>query len=219
MGGIQSRTKKAKKAPPAAISQVDRAVLDLKNARDRLNKYQRKLEQDVQRLVERARAAKYQGQPKVALQLLKLKTIKTREVENVEHQLLTVMQLVQTIDSKQNEAQVLDAMKVGKDALAKMHQETSVEDVLNLMDSIEEQHQVEQEISDILQGVPELSVADEEAVEAELEALMKMGENGEATPALPEVPTSKPLPVAPTTKLPDKATAEAETEKRVAMPS
>ena len=90
-------------------------------------------------------------------------------------------------------------MRTGKDALQKMHEETSVEDVLDLMDAIQEQNQIEQEISDILAGVPStLSVADEAAVERELEALMMAGEPVASTvDTLPEVPTTLPLPVAP----------------------
>jgi charged multivesicular body protein 6 len=226
MGGTQSSTsttnnKRVKKAPPAGsgISQVDRAVLDLKNARDRLSKYQKKLELDETRLVERARQAKQKGQTKVALQLLKIKKIKTREVEQVESQLLNVLQMVQTIDSKQNETQVLQAMKTGKDALQKMHEETSVDEVLDLMDQIQEQHEMEREISDILQGVPSLSVEDEAAVEDELEALMQAEgmATSTATEQLPEVPTSKPLPVAPNSKLPEAASTEA--DQRVAVSS
>ena len=221
MGGIQSKTTSTtttvKKAKPT-ISEVDRAVLDLKNARDRLSKYQQKLEADEARLVERAKQAKRKGQTNVALQLLKIKKIKNAEVQNVSQQLLTVLQMVQTIDSKQNEAQVLQAMRVGKDALQKMHEETSVEDVLDLMDEIKEQAEVEREISGILQGVPELSLEDEAAVEAELEALM-MEENGVVVDQLPEVPQTQPLPVAPTTPLPDVVAATTESEQPVAIAS
>jgi len=202
MGGALSSSKtSSKKKPASAISDVDRAVLDLKNSRDKLSRYRTKLERDEERLVQRAKVAKQGGQTKVALNLLKLRKIKQREVETVEAQLLNVMQMVQTIDSKQNESQVLAAMAQGKDTLKKMHEETSVEDVLDLMDEIKEQNEVEKEISDILEGVPSLSIEDEAAVEAELEALMQ----GEATgvEAMPQVPTTKPLPTAPTTKLPD----------------
>jgi hypothetical protein len=63
-------------------------------------------------------------------------------------------------------------MAKGKDTLQKMHEETSVDDVLDLMDQIQEQNEIEREISNILEEAPSLSVEDEAAVEAELEALM-----------------------------------------------
>ena len=220
MGGSFSSTSSnaptKKRAPGGTISAADRATLDLKNARDRLSRYKHKLEQDEAKIVARAKQAKEAGQTKNALNLLKLKKLKTREVESVESQLLNVMQMVQTIDSKQNETQVLKAMAKGKDALQKMHEETSVDDVLDLMDQIQEQNQLEQEISNILEDSPTtLTVEDEAAVEAELEALMQQGIA--APMEMPAVPDTKPLPTAPTTKLEEPATAEQ--EKRVAVAS
>ena len=216
-------TTTTKKKPE--ISATDRATLDLKNARDKLQRYKMKLEQDDSRIVARAKKAKVEGNTKAALNLLKVRKMKTREVESVEQQLLTVLQMVQTINSKQNEVQVLTAMKEGKDTLQKMHEETTVEDVLNLMDDIQEQNELENEINDILQNSPHsLSIADEEAVEAELEALMRMGvgidqqeKDSPITTTTPEkeqqqlpiAPDTKPLPQAPSTKLPEATTSAA----------
>ena len=218
-------TKTTKKKQPE-ISATDRATLDLKNARDKLQRYKMKLEQDDSRIVARAKKAKVEGKTKAALNLLKVRKMKTREVESVEQQLLNVLQMVQTINSKQNEVQVLKAMKEGKDTLQKMHEETTVEDVLTLMDDIQEQNELENEINDILQNSPHsLSIADEEAVEAELEALMMMGvgldqhENDSPITTTPEkeqqqlpiAPDTQPLPQAPSTKLPEATTSAAAT--------
>jgi hypothetical protein len=208
MGGSFS---KPKPPPRGTISDVDRAVLDLKNARDRLRKYKSQLERDEVKLLLKAKEAKDAGKTKTALGILRLKKYKTNEVESVENQLLTVLQMVDTIDSKQNEAQLLTALRTGKDALHKMQQETTVEDVLELMDKIQEQASVEQEISDILSGVPSLSVQDEALVELELEALE----------AELHVPTSV-LPQVPSHKLPEGQQPEKEpvaTSGRVAVPS
>jgi hypothetical protein len=93
---------------------------------------------------------------------------------------------------------MLAAMKNGKDALKLLHEETTVDDILNLMEAIQEEHEVEQEVSDILQNVPKLSADAEMAVEQELAALEES--------MLPS------LPVAPDTKLPEiKTTAEVTT--------
>jgi hypothetical protein len=97
MGGAFShsnnKSSSTKKRPE--ISEIDRAVLDLKNARDRLQKYRAKLEQDDAKLVEKARQAKQDNKPKQALGLLRLRRYKQRELENVEAQLLTVLQVRQ----------------------------------------------------------------------------------------------------------------------------
>jgi division protein CdvB (Snf7/Vps24/ESCRT-III family) len=62
---------------------VDRAVLDLKNARDRLHRYKQKLERDEIKLVWRAKEAKERGDAQRALRLLRLRGHKEREMENV----------------------------------------------------------------------------------------------------------------------------------------
>mmetsp|Transcript_45741 Transcript_45741/g.46370 ORF Transcript_45741/g.46370 Transcript_45741/m.46370 type:complete len:237 (+) Transcript_45741:124-834(+) len=236
MGGIFSSsndnepmatTTKKKKIPPPQMSDVDRATLELKNARDKLQRYKIKLEQDDVRIIERAKKAKADGNTKAALNLLKIRKIKTREVASVEQQLLNVLQMVQTIDSKKNDVQVLNAMKEGKDALTKMHEETTVDDVLNLMDEIEEQHELENEINDILQSSPAgcLSIEDEADIESELELIMGQqsavsttsGSTKEQTEELPVCPDTKPLPQAPSMKLPEATSAT--TQGKVAVAS
>jgi len=210
-----------KRGPPPAISATDRATLDLKNARDRLRKYKTRLDQDDSKIIERAKKAKADGNTKGALNLLKIRKLKTREVESVEAQLLNVMQMVQTIDSKQNEVQVLAAMKEGKDTLQRMHEETTVEDVLNLMDEIQEQNELEQEMNDILVGanVSSLTVEDDAAIEAELEALMDIPSTPQQATSeeLPVAPDTQPLPEAPSTKLPQATATEVLTQEKVAM--
>jgi charged multivesicular body protein 6 len=223
MGGAfssssNSNSSKAQKAA-ASISDIDRAVLDLKNARDRLQRYRQKLERDDAALLKRAAAARDAGQTKKALGILRLKKYKEVQAVACENQLLTVLQMVETIDSKQNESAVLQAMAIGKDTLKKMHEETTVEDVLELMDQVTDEIAVEQEINEILQGVPMLSVDQEEAVEAELLALESMMNPAApaataATVDLPTAPTTKlpeALPIAPTstTKIPEKRVAVA----------
>jgi charged multivesicular body protein 6 len=202
MGGGFSKAKPA--APPKpVISDIDRTVLDLKNARDRLQRYRLKLEQDEAKLLEQARRARDSGKKERALGLLRLRKYKQAQASSCEDQLLNVHQMVETIGSKQNDNAVLAAMASGKDTLKRMHEETTVDDVLDLMDEIREGAEVEQEISEILSGVPSLSPADEEAVEAEL-AAMAAEMNGVVEGVvednkieLPDVPTEKlPEPVA-----------------------
>jgi len=140
--------------------------------------------------VEQAKQAKRNGRKETALGLLRLRKFKQEQAASCEDQLLNVLTMVETIGSRQNDAAMLAARKAGKDTLQKMHEETTVDDVLNLMEAIQEEHEVEQEISSILQQVPELSADAEQAVEAELEALQA------------ELAGPLDLAVAPTDKLP-----------------
>lgn len=204
MGGVfsqgSSKQSHQRSTQPPAITNVDRAVLDLKNARDRLHRYRTQLEKDDAKLIQQARLARDNGNTQRALGLMRLRKYKQSQATACEEQLLNVLKMVETIGSTQNDAAVLSALAAGKDALKKMHEETTVEDVLNLMDAIREEHDVEQEITTILSGVPTLSPADEEAVEAEWQA-MAMEITG--IDSLPIAPTDKPvhLPEAPTGNL------------------
>jgi hypothetical protein len=208
MGGSTSKPK-----PKPAISDIDRAILDLKVSRDRLQRYRQRLEQDEQRLLAQAKAAKAAGKQTRALGLLRLRNYKQNQLKSVEDQLLNVLQMVETIDSKQNESQLLAALSKGKDALKQLHQEHSVDRVLELMDQVQEEIEVEREINQILEDVPTLDPAQEEAVQAELEALM-----GETLPQVPTVPVE--LPQVPTTKLPQQQepVKASLAEQRVAVP-
>jgi charged multivesicular body protein 6 len=198
------------------VTSVDRTILDLKNSRDRLQRYRTKLGRDEERLLVQAKLAKTQNRKETALGLLRLRQFKRDQLTNCEDQLLNVMKLVETIGSKQNDVAVISAMRAGKDTLQQLHEETTVDDILNLMESIQEEHEVEREVADILQHVPKLSADAELAVEQELEAL-------EASllplPSLPVAPHTK-LPVI---KTPNVATAAAavvaaKTPARVAVP-
>lgn len=228
MGSFTSKTSSAPKAKnnahlQAQVSDIDRAVLDLKNARDRLQRYRNRLQNDGDKLVHQAKVAKASGRQSTALGLLRLRKHKLRQADACEEQLLTVLQMVETIDSKQNEKQLLEALASGKDALKRMHEETTVDDVLNLMDQVQEEIEVEREINDILQNVPTLSPADELAVEAELDQLqadlLQEAAKHDATTT-----AAMNLPEAPTTKLPDVTPVSASTAaaqqqpERVAVP-
>lgn len=209
MGGTFSSSSSAKKTAAAnrsmaqsQITDVDRAVLDLKNARDRLTKYNKELDTSIEKLMQRAKAAKEAKRTQTALGLLRLKKYKQTQVENVQTQLLNIHQMIGTIDSQQQNAQIVQSMKAGKQALAKLHEETTVDEVLHLMDEIAEQHEMEQEITEVINGaVPSLTADQEEAVEAELEALVAEMEGTQTDLVMPEVPADKlPEVVAPEKK-------------------
>lgn len=118
----------------------------------------------------------------------------------MEEQLLTVLRMVDAISEKQNEKEVVAAMKRGKDALQILHDEMGVDDVLNLMDEIRDQDEVEKRINEVL-GEVGISVVEgaEENLLAELQKLeeeVQLEAKGvqEEDVSLPNVPTS-PLPV------------------------
>lgn len=157
MGGILSKKESKSKSTPnrtggGTITPLDRAILDLKNSRDRLTKYRTKLESDSNKLASRAKQLHAEQKTTYALQLLRLRKHKLQEVDRVEEQLGNVLRMVDTISEKQNEQEVILAMRRGKDALQILHDQMGIDDVLNLMDEIRDQDEVEKRISEVLSG-------------------------------------------------------------------
>lgn len=205
MGGIFSKSEsesKSKQKPKSTntITPLDRAILDLKNSRDRLTKYRTKLEIDSSKLASRAKSLHSEGKTSYALQLLRLRKYKLNEAERVDEQLLTVLRMVDKISEKQNEQDVIAAMKRGKDALRILHDEMGIDDVLNLMDDIRDQDEVEKRINEVLggeglRGVEDMEEEDILAELKELEEEVRLESEGRADvkEKLPSAPT-KPLP-------------------------
>jgi charged multivesicular body protein 6 len=201
MGGKQSKNK-SKPIPPkkgGTITPIDRATLDLKISRDKLSKYRTKLALDSDKLATRAKTLHTEGKTNNALQLLRLRKYKLQEADRVEEQLLTVLRMVDKIAEKQNEQEVVQAMKQGKNALQMMHEQMGIDEILDLMDDIRDQNEVERRINEVL-GQEGLT-AGEEDVLAELEQLeeeVRLDEekrNGEKEDIIE-------LPAVPTTRLP-----------------
>ena len=220
--GSKSSKQKSSLPKGGTITPLDRATLDLKNSRDRLTKYRTKLNKDADKLAIRAKALHADGNTSYALKIMKLRKYKLQEAERVEEQLLTVLRMVDKISEKQNEQEVVQAMKRGKDALQILHDEMGIDDVMNLMDDIRDQDEVEKRINEML-GEEGLRVVEEmggdEDILAELEQLeeevkMEEAEKEGNVVMLPNVP-SNPLPSVegPTTTIP------AQKEERVAAAS
>ena len=209
MGGTSSKSKSAKqpakKVAGGTITSIDRATLDLKISRDRLSKYRSKLSLDSDKLASRAKSLHAEGKTKNALQLLRLRKYKLQEADRVEEQLLTVLRMIDKISEKQNEQEVIVAMKQGKDALQLMHDQMgNIDTVLDLMDDIRDQNETEQRINEALgqEGLTVMESLGEEDILAELELLEeevrqeeeeKAGVKKEGDVVLPNVP-NKPLP-------------------------
>lgn len=220
MGAKSSKVKKTPIPKGGTITPLDRATLDLKNSRDRLSKYRKKLNLDADKLASRAKALYADGNKSYALKIMKLRKYKLQEADRVEEQLLTVLRMVDKISEKQNEQEVIAAMKRGKDALQILHDEVGIDDVVNLMDDIRDQDEVEKKINEVL-GEEGMRVVEEmggdDDILAELEQLEEeiKSEGAAATQetgsiALPNVP-SKPLPAVeePTTLTEEKKVAVA----------
>lgn len=186
------------------VNDKDRAVLELKNARDRLKKYKKKLDSESERLHEQAKDLVRAKKNDRALIILKLRKHKQQGVENVEGQLLSVLQMIEDVEWSSMNVSILKALKVGTDALNQIHSEISVDEVAALMEDTNNAIEVENQINALFAG--------QFTSEDDLSLLEELNQLGEPTSTdiastnsdtgaiiFPEVPTSVPtiIPAAP----------------------
>ncbi|KAJ1445103.1 Snf7-domain-containing protein [Pelagophyceae sp. CCMP2097] len=181
----------AKKPPrkKGGVSASDRAVLDLKNARDDLRKYQTKLASESSQLTSAAAELLRAGKRDRALLTLKLRRYREEATNIVEGQLFTIEQLVNTIEWETQQSSVVSALQTGTRALRDLHAATSLESVSALMDETADALAAERALSELLGGGAQHATAAEEAELADFER------NCEGA-AFPAAPTT--LPAAPT---------------------
>ena len=110
-------------------------------------------------------------------------------------QLESLERMVQDVEFAQIEIKVIDGLKIGNDALKKLHDLLSIEEIERIMEESQEGVDKQREIDAVLSGV--LTEEDEGEVEAELEALISQ----DVEPAMPEVPKDILLPDLPEDKL------------------
>ncbi|XP_072414862.1 charged multivesicular body protein 6 isoform X2 [Chiloscyllium punctatum] len=179
MGNLFGRKKRSR------VTEQDRAVLQLKQQRDQLKQYQKKIGIQLEKEREIARQLLRGGKKDKAKLLLKKKRYQEQLLDKTEVQIGNLEKMVQDIEFTQIEMKVLEGLKIGNSCLQKMHEIMSIEEVERIMDETQEAVEYQRQIDDILAGG--ISQEDEDAILAELDAITQ--EDVE----LPEVP-AEPLP-------------------------
>ncbi|XP_064645242.1 charged multivesicular body protein 6-A-like [Lineus longissimus] len=188
MGALFGKPKKKE----GGITDQDRAVLQLKQQRDKLKQYQKKITVQLEKDRCTAKQLLHDGKKDKAKALLRKKKYQESLLTKTDAQLENIGNLVQEIEFAQVELQVVEGLKSGNEALKKMHQLMSLEDVEKIMDDTQEAVEYQREIDDLLSGG--LTQEDEDDVLAELDDLVKQ--------SLPDVPTGE-LDVDEELELPD----------------
>lgn len=202
----------SKKTPKSRVTEQDKAVLQLKQQRDKLKQYQKKIQLNMDKERETAKKLIKNGMKDRALLLLKKKRYQESLLAKTDGQLDNIEQLVGNVEFAQIEAKVVEGLKAGNESLKQLQKVMSLEQVEKIMDETREAVEYQNEIDTLLSG--QLTAEDEDAVLAELDEITKVD--------LPEVPTEKvDLPEVPAEKLPDTTgvkvdEAEAEAEKELA---
>lgn len=102
--------------------------------------------------------------------MLRKKKYQEKLLSNADAQLETIEKLASDIEFAMVEAQVISGLKVGNEALKKVNEMLSIEEVEQILDETRESIEKQQEIDALLNGV--LTEEDEDEVLAELDRLV-----------------------------------------------
>lgn len=185
--------KKEGKKKETRVTEQDKAVLELKQQRDRLKQLQKKITIQMEKERERARQFLREGKKEKAKLLLRHKKFGETQIEKMDGQLENIDRMVHDLEFAQIEAEVVKGLQAGNESLKQLHKMFSIETVEKIMDETREAAEYQQEIDDLLSGG--LTQQDEDDVLSELDEIIKqslpaVGEEG--VPELPDVPEQEP---------------------------
>ncbi|KAF6206311.1 hypothetical protein GE061_017542 [Apolygus lucorum] len=174
------------------VTEHDKAVLQVKQQRDKVKQYQQRVEAKLEGDRQLAKKLLLSGQRDRAKLLLKKKRYQESLLERTEGQLENLERLIQDLEYAQVELKVVEGLKFGNDALKKLNDVLDIDEIERILEETNEGAEKQQEINALLSG--NLSVEDLEDVEREYNELLEMEEaekNGELK--LPDVPPNEPF--------------------------
>ncbi|KAF2459002.1 Snf7-domain-containing protein [Lineolata rhizophorae] len=183
MGNTGSSSKK--------ISAQDRAILDMKNQRDKLHQYQKRITVITDRETAVARECLRKGDKKRALLALRRKKYQESLLAKTDAQLAQLEILTADVEFALVQKDVLFGLQQGTAVLKEIHREMGgVENVEKLMGESDEAQAYQKEINEMLSG--RMSNQDEDEVEDELEALEAQMSGPVKLPSAPSAEPESP---------------------------
>ncbi|KZW02594.1 Snf7-domain-containing protein [Exidia glandulosa HHB12029] len=177
--------------PGPTITQQDRAILDLKHQRDRVKQYQKKIQVVLDREQEIAKQCLRAGQKDRALVALRRRKYQESILAKTDSQLENLEQLVSTIEFSLVQVAVMEGLKQGNDVLKEIHKELNIDNVEKLLDETREAQAYQREVDEALMS--QMTADEEEAVQQELEELVRLTQPDVQVPTLPEAPIEEPV--------------------------
>lgn len=175
-----------RRPPSVVVTAQDKAILQMKQQRDKIRIYQKKIETELESNKELATQLFRAGFKDRALVLLRRRKAMQEIVNRTDKQLETLEQLVSDIEFTQAEVSVVQGLKTGTEALKQLTNLMNIDDIQQMMEDNAEAAQKQQEISDILAQSAERF--DEDDLLKELEKLADKPSAEPATDSKPEEP-------------------------------
>jgi len=192
-----------KKAPPPKLSDT---IQKLREANDTLDKREKHLEKQIAQAIAEAKKKSKMKDKRGALFQIKRKRMYEKQIEQIYGKKSNIETQIMALEAAASNKEVLDVMKVGKDALKSAIQATDVEQVEQTMEDINEQIAMGDEIGDAMSN-PIGQPVDEEDLAKELEEMEQEMTEEELLEA-PVVPKVTLKPGSQKAKTTDKAPVE-----------
>lgn len=173
------------KKPKREITDADRAVLNLKTQRRRIEEQRKRVEAAIERELAVARELVAAKRKERALLALKKKKLHESQLEQIDAWLLSVESMLADVETAMRQNRLFSALKSGSEALKQLQKEVSVADVEQLMQDTAEAKEYEDHLRQLLGE--SWTGQDEAAAEKELAALEEQFGEVERL-ELPQVP-------------------------------
>ncbi|EIW66541.1 vacuolar-sorting protein SNF7 [Tremella mesenterica] len=192
------------------------AIVGLRQTLLMLQKKEEYLQRQIDEAEDRARKNATTNK-RLALTALRQKKAAEADMERIAGTRLTIEAQVNTIESANLNAETMLAMKKGAEALKGIHSSLNIDKVDQTMDSIREQMDVANEISEAISNPTGMgNVVDEDELKAELEAL-EQEELDDRLKGADRVPIHTPASPIGQTNGPSRVTAQAEEDDEEAQ--
>lgn len=193
---LMGNTSSSGRTPPKITNQ-DKAILQLKMQRDKLQKTSKKIEVVIKRERQIAMESVKSGNKRRALLALKKKKYQENLMDTVERQTESLESLISTIEFKLIEKDVVYGLQQGNEVLKQLNNELSVDKVDKIMDDTQDGIEYQEELSDRLGDLMPRALdaeVDEELAEMEREQSKQPKETDttKKLEGLPEAPHEEP---------------------------
>lgn len=169
------------------VTNEDKAILDLKIQRDKIQQYQKRILVVLEREHEVARECLAKGDKRRALLALRKRKYQEQLLAKTDKQLENLEELTRNIEFALVQKDVMYGLQQGNEVLKTINKEMSLDKVERIMDKSAEAVAYQNEVSEMLAG--QITNSEEAEVQEELEALERQELEKQAN--FPKVPTQK----------------------------
>ncbi|RWS23523.1 charged multivesicular body protein 6-like isoform X1 [Leptotrombidium deliense] len=190
MGALFGKFKSSNKVN-SKVTEQDKVILQLKQQRDKLKQYQKRIREQLDKEKDMARQLLKDNRKEFVKALLLLKKKKFMEtlLDRTDNQLDNLEKMATDIEFAQIEVKVMEGLKSGNDSLKQLHSIMSIEQIESIMDETKESVEKQKEIDNLLSGA--FTQEEESDLLEELEK-MTAEESVPISDKLPEVPSHEP---------------------------